>query len=164
MKIPRWAQVLIGVGIVMVFLAIGGIIVATSFFAENVVIADSSARDADEAFEQVRQRFKGQPPLVEWSAGVSRRMRELPPESAPRANLQTLHILAWDDRESRLVTVTVPWWLVRMKSGPIRFSTYAAGLDDEGVRLRPEEIERLGPGIILEGTGPRGERVMLWTD
>jgi hypothetical protein len=164
MKIPRWAQVLIGVGIVVIFLGIGAMIAVTAYFSENMVVSESSAREADDEFDKVRQRFKGQPPLVELKDGVSRAVRDLSTAPPSSQGLQTLHVLAWDSDEERLVSVTIPWWIVRLKSGPIRFSTYASGLDDARVSLRPEDIERHGPGIILEGTGPRGERVLLWVE
>jgi hypothetical protein len=48
-----------------------------------------------------------------------------------------------------------------MKSGPIRFSSYAAGVDDGGITLRPEDIERYGPGVIMELSARNG-RVLLW--
>ena len=80
MKIPRWAQVLIGAGIVMVFLGIGAIIAVTAYFSQNVAITESSSREADDEFEKVRQRFKGKPVLVEINQGervVSARRVEL---------------------------------------------------------------------------------------
>lgn len=162
MKIPRWAQILIGVGIVAVFLGIGALIAITAYFSQNMVVSDSSASEAGDAFDQVRQQFKGQAPLVELKDGVSRAVRD--PATAPASSpgLQTLHVLAWESDEEKLINVTIPWWIIRLKSGPIRFSSYAAGLDESGVSLRPEDIERHGPGIILDGTGPRGERVLLW--
>ena len=163
MKIPRWAQVLIGVAIVAVFLGIGAIIAITAYFSENMVVNASSSREAEEEFEKIRQRFKGQAPLVELRAGVSVRSN---PRSAPAAGgeLKTLHILAWDAEDGQLASVTVPWWVLRLKSGPIRFSSYAAGFDDEAVRLTTEDIERSGPGIVLEAIGHRNERVLLWVD
>jgi hypothetical protein len=36
-------------------------------------------------------------------------------------------------------------------------------MDDEGVDLRPEDIEKFGPGIVLDTTSPSGERVLVWT-
>jgi hypothetical protein len=164
MKIPRWAQVLIGVGIVMVFLGIGALVAITAYFSEHMVVSESSAREADDEFEKVRQQFKGQQPLVELKDGVSRAVRDPTASPGSSQGLKTLHVLAWDSHEEKLVNVAVPWWVVRMKSGPIRFSSYASGLDDSGVSLRPEDIERHGPGIILDGTGPRGERVLLWAN
>jgi hypothetical protein len=164
MKIPRWAQVLIGIGIVVIFLGIGAMIAITAYFSENMVVSASSAREADDEFEKIRQRFQGQAPLVELKDGVARSVRDVSAGPASSQGLQTLHVLAWDSDEERLVAVAVPWWIVRLKSGPIRFSTYASGVDAVRVGLRPEDIERYGPGIILEGTGPRGERVLLWAE
>jgi len=164
MKIPRWAQVLIGVGIVVVFLGIGAIIAVTAYFSENIAVADSTASEAEDEFEKVRQRFKGKPPLVEMKDGEAVATSPAADPAAPRQPLHTLHVLAWDSDEEKLANVSIPWWVLRLKSGPIRFSTYASGLDDDGVRLRPEDIERHGPGIILELTGRRGERVLLWAE
>lgn len=162
MKVPRWAQVLIGVAIVGVFLAIGAIIAVTAYFSQNVVVNTSNAREADDEFDKIRQRFKGQLPLVELKDGMA--VRSNPRTNAGSGQLTTLHILAWDSDDEKLAAVNVPWWVIRMKSGPIRFSSYATGLDDDDVRLTPDDIERGGPGIILEATGRRGERVLLWAD
>src|SRR5918993_3578711 len=108
MKIPRWAQVLIGVAIVAVFLGIGAIIAVTAYFSENLVVTSSSSRDADEEFDKVRQRFKGQAPLVELRQGVAVRSNSRAP-SASSGRLTTLHILAWDAEDERLASGTVPW-------------------------------------------------------
>ena len=165
MKIPRWAQVLIGVGIVMVFLGIGAIIAITAYFSENVAVTETTASQAGDEFEKVRQRFKGQVPLVVMKEG-ERAVSTVAEKatSSPRAPLHTLHVLAWDAREEKLANVNIPWWVLRLKSGPIRFSTYASGLDDDSVRLRPEDIERHGPGMILDLTSHRGDRVLLWAE
>ena len=165
MKIPRWAQVLIGVAIVAVFLGIGAIIAVTAWFSQNLVVNSSNAQQTDDEFEKVRQRFKGQPPLLEMQDGVARYVATRPEaaSSEPR-QLTTLHILAWDADDEKLASVNVPWWVLRLKSGPIRFSSYASGFDDGGVKLTPQDIEKHGPGIILDTTGRHGERVILWAE
>ena len=61
----------------------------------------------------------------------------------------------------RLARFSVPFWLLRMKAEPFRFSTYASGLDDH-VNLKPEDIEKYGSGIILDTQTKSGERVLLW--
>jgi hypothetical protein len=166
MKIPRWAQVLIGVAIVAVFLGIGAIIAVTAWVSQNVVVNSSSARDVDDEFEKVRQRFKGRLPLLEMKDGaphyVAARAEAAPTQQ--QQQLSTLHILAWDADDEKLAKVSVPWWVLRLKSGPIRFSSYASGFDDGGVRLTTEDIEKHGPGIIMEVTGRHRERVLLWTE
>ena len=44
-----------------------------------------------------------------------------------------------------VMSFALPFWLLRMKPGPILFSSYASGFDDAGVSIRPEDIERPGP-------------------
>ncbi|MCA1584816.1 MAG: hypothetical protein LC791_08610 [Acidobacteria bacterium] len=74
----------------------------------------------------------------------------------------TLHVLAWDPDEERLARISLPFWLLRMKSTPIELAAYASGLDDEGVELSAEDIEKYGPGIVLDHTTSSGERVLFW--
>ena len=49
-----------------------------------------------------------------------------------------------------------------MKSGPIRISAYQQGWDDRGVSFRVEDIEKHGPGIIVDVTEPNEGRVLIW--
>ena len=70
-------------------------------------------------------------------------------------------MLAWDPGERALADVTLPMWLLRLKSGPIQLGGYVTGMDDHGVRLTADEIARMGPGVILDLTTPTGERVLL---
>jgi hypothetical protein len=165
MKIPRWAQVLIGIAIVMVFLGIGAIIAISAYFSQHLVVNSSTSSQADDEFERVRKQFNGKPPILEMKNGVPHyvdgRVKLLPDQQRP---LETLHVLAWDANDEKLVNVAVPWWILRLKSGPIQFSSYAGGWDDARVRLTTQEIEQYGPGIIMEAEGRRGERVLLWAE
>ncbi len=164
MKIPRWAQVLIGVAIIAVFLGIGAIVAVTAWVSQNVVVNSSNSGQADDEFQKVRERFKGQSPLLEMKDGVPHYVGARVEGSSQPRQLTTLHILAWDANDEKLATVSVPWWILRLKSGPIRFSSYASGFDDGGVSLTPQDIEKHGPGIIMDTTGRHGERVILWAE
>ena len=164
MKLPRWAQVLIGLLIVGVFLAIGAVIVVSAWFSQHLVVSNPGASQAEAEFDKVHQRFKGQSPLIEMRDGVPHYIQARQQQPTSQRQLTTLHVLAWDDDQERLADVSVPWWVLRLKSGPIRFSSYANGWDDGGVKLRPEEIEQYGPGIIMDARGRHGERVLLWAE
>jgi hypothetical protein len=83
-------------------------------------------------------------------------------DAVPGRRLDTLHVLAWDPDEGKLAKVSLPFWFLRLKSTPIELSAYASGFDDEGVSLRAEDIEKYGPGVILDYSTPSGERVLLW--
>jgi len=86
--------------------------------------------------------------------------------NAPASNtgITTLHVIAWDSDERRLAKFDIPWWMLRLKSGTISFGSYASGLDDAGVKLSPRDIERHGPGILLDFTERREGRVLVWAE
>lgn len=163
MKIPRWAQVVIGLGILLVFLGIGAIIAVSAWFQQNVNVAVSSDQDAEVEFDRVRKQFAGRPALLELKDGVPRYTSGArPAATAPTQKLNTLHVLAWDPDDEELARFSLPFWLLRLKSEPIRIGSYASGMDDGGVDLRPEDVEKFGPGIILDTTTPNRERVLVW--
>ncbi len=162
-SIPRWVQIVGGIAIVLVFLAVGAVIVGVSWVREHIDIVDSTDADAVRAFDEVHAKFPGQLPLLELRDKVPHYVEERATESA-NGTITTLHVVAWDSDERRLARVDIPWWVLRMKSGSISFGSYASGLDDAGVKLRPEEIERHGPGIILDFAKPREGRVLVWAE
>jgi hypothetical protein len=163
MKKPRnWVIVLFGVAVLVVFVAIGAVIAVTAWFQQNLQVQESTEAEADTAFDEVRQRFGGRAPLIELRDGRPAYTSGRPDSSRPSTELRTLHVIAFDPRDRHLAKIAVPFWLLRLKASPIEFSAYASGLDDNGVQLRTEDIERYGAGIILDTTTPSGERVLLW--
>lgn len=158
-KRPRWVLVAAGVGIVLVFLGIGVAIFVTAWLRENVDVEDATRDRADTQFEEVRREFGGQAPLLLLDGDEPRYTREPGPDAAP---IERIYVLAWDPHEEKLARFSVPFWLVRLKSGPIEFGGYAAGLDEQGISIRPADIEKFGPGIIVDASRPSGERVLIW--
>jgi hypothetical protein len=162
-KRRTWLWVLFGVCIVLFFLGIGALIVTQAWMRENVTVTDATEGGAQREFDAVKTRFGTRPPLLDMRNGRPVYTGGKPPDTAATpVSLENLHVLVWDPEDSKLATVAIPFWLLRLKSGPIEFGAYASGFDDEGVKLRPEDIEKHGPGIILDMTSPRGERVLLW--
>lgn len=161
----NWLLILFGVGVLLVFIAIGVVIAATAWVRQNVQVTDTTAASAMAEFDTVRQQFAGRPAILELRHGrpAYTGKREKLRDGAATTPLQALHILVWDPERDRLVSFSVPFWLLRLKSGSIEFSSYASGMDDEGVDIRPDDIKQYGPGIILDATTPEGERVLLWT-
>jgi hypothetical protein len=51
-----------------------------------------------------------------------------------------------------------------MKEGPIRFGAYASGLDELKISLTIDEMERYGPGILLDMTRNGRDRALLWVE
>jgi hypothetical protein len=161
-KRRNWVLVLFGVGVLIVFVAIGAIVAVAAWFQQNLQVQESSSSEAETAFDEVRQRFGGRAPLLELRDGRPAYAAGRPDGSRPKTELASLHVLAWDPDDAHLTRVSVPFWILRLKASPIRFGAYASGLDDDAVSLRPDDIERYGAGVILDATTPSRERVLLW--
>ena len=164
-KKRTWVWVVIGVFFVMVVLAIAGITFTVAFFRQSMTVTATSPNNATEQFDAVRARYPGQQPLIQM---VDDRPQFIADRAAsPGAvttPLKTLHLMAWDDDEQQLVTFAVPFWVLRWKSGPIELGAYSRGWDDRGVSFRIEDLERAGPGIVLDFTENREGRVLIWTE
>lgn len=163
MKARRWAPIVFGVTVFVVFIAISAVVVSVSWVREHLTIEGTTGAGADTAFEDVRQRHRDKAPLLEMR-GASVASRNPPAADAPRTKLTTLHVLAWDAEEGKLARFDIPFWFLRLKETPIRFGTYASGLDELKISLTPEEIERYGPGIIVDIEREGRDRALLWVE
>ena len=162
-----WIWVVVGVFAFLFVAAIGSSVFVAYWLGNHMEIVETPVGNATSRFDEVRAKFAGQQPLLEFRDGETRTNVSSNAAAASTVRLTTLHILAFDESEGsegRMVSVAVPFWLLRLKSGPIAFSSYASGFDDERVRLRVEDIERRGPGIVLDMDRPREGRVLIWAE
>ncbi|MDP2320754.1 MAG: hypothetical protein Q8O42_15610 [Acidobacteriota bacterium] len=159
-----WLWILLGVFAFLFVMAVAGAAFTAYWVTSNMEFVETPAPEAAKTFDEVRARFPGQRPLVEFVNGDRGNVTTNQATTASSVKLTTLHIMAFDEDEGRMVKVAVPFWLLRLKSGPIAFSSYASGFDDERVRLRVEDIERRGPGIVLDLDHPREGRVLIWAE
>lgn len=159
----RWPFVVLGIAILLIVVAIGAIVATVAWFQENMDVQSTSPGEARTAFEGVRERFAGREPLLEIHDGVPRYTTAAEGvRSGAAASLTTLNVLVWDPDDEQLTRIALPFWLLRIKSDPIRLGAYASGLDEGGVSLRPEDIEKYGPGVVLDTGAASGERVLVW--
>lgn len=163
-KRRTWLWIIFGVCIVLVFLGIGAIVATTAWVQQNLTVTEATEDNAEQEFDAVRTRYAGRPPLLELRDGKPAYTGGAAPASDSAKPLDYLHVLVWDPDERKLASFSLPFWLLRLKTGPIEFSSYASGMDDAGVRLSPEDIEKHGPGIILDTTSRKGERILLWAE
>lgn len=161
-KKRTWLWIVLGVLAFCVIVAIGGIVLMAAFVRQNVSISNMDAGAADNEFDAVRARFAGQQALIQIVDGRPQLVERTTGGTAP--SIKTMHIVAWDDDEEKLVRVSVPFWLLRLQSGPIRLNSYADGWDDRRVNIRVEDIERHGPGLLLDANDPSEGRVIIWAE
>ena len=163
-KKRTWLWIVFGVLFVLFVLAVGGIMVAVAFFRQGMSVAPMSQTQATDEFDAVRARFPGQQPLLRMVDGRPEFIADRATQTGGSTKaLTTMHIMAWDDDEEQLVTFEIPFWLLRLKSGPIQLSAYSQGWDDRGVSFRIEELERAGPGIVMDFS-ERDGRVLIWAE
>ena len=110
-KTPTWVWVVVGIigfCVLALVVVVGG---GIYMFRQHVQTESASTQDVQQEFEQARQRFAGQQPLVEIPKSDSDDRQVLvhkPLETAkPQTNLRSIRVLAYDPREGRLVRVDV---------------------------------------------------------
>jgi len=157
-------------------IAVAGFVIYQQFAFKSVPV---TARSAEQQFEDVVRRFEGQKPIISIDDGeavLSKRHAERRP-----GHITALHIMVWDPDDERVVSLNLPFWLIRMTNGhPIklsgsRHSRYDTGndeaedevkaeKDDEGPQLTitADDLERFGPGLILLHRDAGGERIIVW--
>jgi hypothetical protein len=164
-KKRKWLAIILGVVLMFGVLAVGCVVVAVSFFRQNMEFTENITEStAKNEFDAVYTRFPGQQPLIQLVDGRPQYVAERAGKGGAQQSLTTLHVVAFDNEEGKMVNVAVPFWLLRMKSGPIRISAYQQGWDDRGVSFRVEDIEKHGPGIIIDVTEPGEGRVVIWAE
>jgi hypothetical protein len=160
-KKRTWIPIVIGVVVLLGFIAVGAIAVTISWFRNNMVVSQTGEDAAMQQFDEVRAKYPGQQPLLQMIEGRPQFSPERADRGVDRTPLNSLHVLAYDRDEGKIVTFSLPFWLLRMKSGPIRISAYQQGWNDNGVAFRIEDIERHGPGIVADVTERPKGRVLV---
>lgn len=161
-KKRTWLWIVLGVFAFFVVTGVGMALMTAYWVGSHLEVVDTQPTDAGQAFDEARQRFPGQQPLLDFTDGQATTIA--PTTTASTMALSTLHVIAFDNDEGKLIRVDVPFWLLRLKSGPIQFSSYAGHLDDRKVKLTVADIERRGPGIVLDIAEPNEGRVLIWAE
>lgn len=160
-----WIWVVVGaIGlVVLAFIAFAAAM--TYLVVRDLDIRDSSAVSASTEFERVRQRFAGQEPLImvdDIDAARPRITKRAVGAPAARKP-ETLHILAFDPDDEKLVRLHLPFWLLRFgNQGRIQIGRGTVEVEKLGLTVG--DLERHGPGLVLDHQGKDGERVLLWME
>jgi hypothetical protein len=162
-----WVSVVIA-GVIAVGMLAAAAIGGTAFFIYRHVNTQFTPNEnADQQFAEARARFGGQPPLIELRHNDEPVLhRDTIPAEMPAAKLETLRVLAYDTHDEKLVRVSIPFWLLRM--APTRHVAFlndtGIDFDSDRIRLTLEDLERRGPGLILDQADRRGAHVLVWTE
>ena len=163
-KVRTWVWVVVGIAVFCVLALVA--VVGGAFFYMSRHIETKSATPASAAreFEAVKSGFSGQKPLIELDRnGRFVRAHTDRPAPANAAMPDQLRILAFDPSDGRIVQVSVPFWLLRMKAGNATIDLNGSKMDLEDLRLTIHDLERQGPSLIVDHQAPDGDRVLVWS-
>lgn len=166
-RVKTWIWVVLGLilAVVVCIVAVAG--AGFYFFSHHVQTHEASPATAGKDFEEVRKRFAGQKPLVELdSHGNFVKSNPDRPSSMKGRVPEQLNVLAYDADEGgagRVVRITIPFWLLRLKTkgGNINFNGNRMDLED--LKLSVEDLERYGPTLIVDHRSEDGKRVLVWS-
>jgi hypothetical protein len=140
-----------------VVLIVGGSIY---WITRHVDTEVTSPANAAEEFARERARFAGVLPVLQVSGGANPKVQQLPDGSGSPGRsggpLDTLHARFFDPEDGKIVRADVPFWLIRTVNS-------LAVLPHMG-SITLEEIEKHGPGLMVNGTGEDGEQILVWID
>jgi hypothetical protein len=167
-----WLWVVLGIMatfVLVVIVFIGGAIFEFRRHVKNEYV---ESHVAEQEFSRTRARFAGQVPLIELTGSGHNddAVVHRPPASAPRVEINGVHVLIYDLQQGHLIHADIPGWLVRMMPKDGRYGgRYGGGVNaefgDEFARHRVtiEDLERHGHGLVLDGRNDN-TRIIIWTE
>jgi len=156
LRIALW---IIGIGLALALIIGGG---AAMVVWRQTTITQTQASDANKEFERVRAQFGARPPLVEIRdpGPIMMDVRvHRPAESAPRQSVQFFNVLVFDGRTKKLVRSRAPVWWMNFSAESL---LARLGVPLGNLALTVADVERYGPGVVLDFVPPAGGRVLAW--
>jgi len=163
-KVKTWVWIVVAIAVVCILglVALAGI--AAYFVSQHIETANATPSSAAREFDSVKAGFAGQKPLVELDKQGQFLRANTDRAAGPNAPVpEQLHLLAFDPSDGRMVRFSLPFWFLRLKAGNATIDLNGNRMDLEDLRLRVEDLERFGPSLIVDHTGPAGERVLVWS-
>jgi hypothetical protein len=165
-----WISILIAAVVIVCLLAVAVVGGAAFFIYRHVNAEFTNEVSAEKEFAAARARFEGQQPLIEVRMNEDPLVHrdQIPAVARDDRHLESLRVLAYDDRAGKLVRVSIPFWLLRLL--PTRHLSFLndqgidVDIDSERVRLTIDDLERRGPGLVLAHKDRHGARVLVWTE
>jgi len=166
-KVRTWVWIVLGLilAVIVCVVAVAG--AGFYFFTHHIQTHEASPTAASRDFDEVRRRFAGQKPLVELdSHGNFVKSNPDRPSASSGHTPEQLNVLAYDTDDAgtgRVVRVTIPFWLLRIKTGNghVNFNGNRMNLDD--LKLSVQDLERYGPTLIVDHRSSDGKRVLVWS-
>jgi hypothetical protein len=154
------AAVLCGGLVVIIAIAAAGLF----FVTHHIRTEDSTPLQATRAFEGVAVTFGEVRPLFEMdNADQPRLTRPIAQLPTGARSSRDLLLLAWEPEKQRLVRVTLPFWMLRLGRHNLRIARDRQSFDLGRLNIDVDELERIGPTLVIDFRNQDGVRVLVWT-
>lgn len=166
-KKQSWILIIVSVAAFVVIVG-GGLVAVAGYYVYRQFDVhtqeNASPEAANKAFAEVLERYKGQTPYLEVKDGGGTVVHK-EQEGTERKTITDLHIIGWDDRDQTLFQLTMPFWLLQLGGNrPIRVNQRGSGGNFLDLEITARDLERRGPGLLLDRTDRRGRRVLVWAE
>jgi len=165
-----WLWIIFGV-IICIAIGVAALVAGGIYMVSKHVKTELVGRvSAEEQFVRQRDRFAGQRPLIEMHGEVGDQQvtvhRVDDGTRKGKVELQTMRVLVYDAHEGRLVHVDLPFWLLRLVPSGRLGNVSGSGSDFsfESGRITIDDLERHGPGLVLDAKDSRDAQILIWTE
>ncbi|HEY7285349.1 MAG TPA: hypothetical protein VH497_07895 [Vicinamibacterales bacterium] len=161
-----WVSIVIAALIISGLVVVGFVGGAYVFLRSHLHGEDVEPAQATAQIAEIRQRFIGAVPLIEIASDGQPVLHRNP--TGERRPVKVFHVVQYDERAGHMSRIDLPGWVVRAASAGGRIRLANLGFsddsdDDDQQRLTLEDLERHGPGLVLD-VARRGGRVLAWTE
>jgi len=130
------------------------------YFFRHLDATPSTEAETLKAFDVQRAKFGTRQPLLEIVDPASADIRINRTTHPEGRRASTMHIISWN-AEGETVRTDMPLWLMRFSSINILSKL---GIAPEKFRLTIDDVERYGPGIVVDFRQPGRIAAMVWVD
>jgi hypothetical protein len=128
-------------------------------------VKEVASADVDHEFARMRARFKDQKPILDARHGgdlaVASDRLEARAQAYSGPPPKNLCLLVWSEERPKAVQLCLPFWLLKMKSGGLKFDVPNG--ESRRLELSAKDLERAGPALLLDEDRPPS-RLLVWTE
>ena len=156
-----WVKATLG-GLALIAVAVIALAATGAYFVvRHMEKRAGSEAEAVQTIDAVKARFGSRPPLVEIIDPQSADIRINRSVEASASRVDTIHVVNWKSDTGELIRTDVPLWLMRFSTVNIASQL---GIAPAKFRLTVSDVERYGPGIIVDYGVPGEFRMLVWVE
>ncbi len=156
-----WVKATVG-GVALIAVVVLGLAATGAYFVfRHMEKRAGNETEAVETIDAVKARFGSRPPLVEVVDPQRADIRINRPVDVSLSRIDTIHVVNWKSDTGELIRTDVPLWLMRFSTLNIASQL---GIAPAKFRLTVGDVERYGPGIVVDYGAEGKFRLLVWVD